>query len=64
MNLLLDKKERESMGGKSITDIRSEIGKVTGKAADPPTMDSLRKRYGVLCWIRNGSWKSECIAGD
>ena len=42
-----EEKERVSMGGKEGGDeIRSEIGKVTGKAEDTPTTNSLRKGYG------------------
>ena len=36
--------ERVTTGGKGRGEIRSKIGKVTGKAADVPSMDSLGKK--------------------
>ena len=47
MNLVLEKKERVTMGGKSRGEIRGETGRVSQMVTDGPTTYSLGKRYGV-----------------
>ena len=56
MNLVLEKGERVTMGGKG----RGEIGKVTGMFADVSNMDCLRKIYGAFGeWARQlEKWRS------
>ena len=61
VNLMLEKREQVSMGGKGRGDITSEIGKDTGLAADEPTMYSLGKRYGWCGGL--GYWNQKCFQG-
>ena len=50
MNLVLEKGERVTMGGKGRSEIGGEVGEVTGMVANVPTTDGLGKRYGTLMW--------------
>ena len=43
-NLMLEKRERVTPGGKGRGEIRDEIENATGMVADVPTADSLRKK--------------------
>ena len=45
MNLVLEKRERITAGGKGRGEIRNEMGKITGMVADVPTTDSLGNMY-------------------
>ena len=48
----MEKRERvTTTGGKDRGEVRSEIRKVTGMVTGVPTMDCLKKRYGVF-----GGW--------
>ena len=53
MNLLLEKAERVTSGGKG----RGEAGEVTGVVADAPTMDGLGKRYGTFSGWQLEKWR-------
>ena len=61
MNLALQEGEKVTTGGKSRGEIRDETGEVTGVVADAPTMDRMRKRYGVFCGWRIAAGKVEVL---
>ena len=54
VNLALEKREGVTMGVKGRGEIRSEIGKITGMAADAPTTE----------YLVDGNRKSEGTAGS
>ena len=62
INLVFEKGERVTTGGKGRGEIGGEFGEVTGVAADAPTMDGLEKGMERLV-DGDGSWKSGGIAG-
>ena len=57
VNLVLEKGERVTTGGKGKGRISGEAGEVTGVVANVPTMDSLGKWFGTFSGWQLEMWR-------